>query len=69
MLTVYTLEESKQWDKVVVSFEKYDVYWLSEYARAFQMHGDGVPLLFYYETNATRGNANFILSQFFNFHI
>ncbi len=55
MLTVYTLEESKQWDKVVVSFEKYDVYWLSEYARAFQMHGDGVPLLFYYETNATRG--------------
>lgn len=55
MLTVYTLEESEQWDKTVVSFEKYDVYWLSGYVRAFQIHGDGVPLLFYYNGNETRG--------------
>lgn len=55
MLTVYTLEESEQWDKVVISFEKYDVYWLSGYVKAFQMHGDGNPLLFYYEGNKTRG--------------
>lgn len=55
MLTVYTLEEAEQWDKIVTSFEKYDVYWLSGYVRAFQMHGDGLPRLFYYEENETRG--------------
>ena len=54
-LTVYTLEQSEQWDAVVRSFQKYDVYWLSGYVKAFQIHGDGAPLLFYYEDEQTRG--------------
>ena len=55
MLSVYRLDQSEQWDSVVRSFGKYDVYWLSGYVKAFEIHGDGEPLLFYYEDGSTRG--------------
>lgn len=55
MLTVYTLEQAAQWDLVVRSFKEYDIYWLSGYVKAFQIHGDGTPLLFFYEKSSTRG--------------
>lgn len=54
-LTVYTLEQSDKWDSVVHSFDNYDVYWLSGYVKAFMIHGDGEPLLFYYESESFRG--------------
>lgn len=54
-LTVYTMEDREQWDAAVRSFQNYDVYYLSGYARAFQLHGDGEPLLFYYEGEGVRG--------------
>ncbi len=55
MLTVYTIEQSEQWDAIVRSFRDYDVYWLSGYVKAFRGHGDGEPLLFFYEDENTRG--------------
>ena len=55
MLTVYALEQAEQWDATVKSFAAYDTYWLSGYVKAFQIHGDGQPLLFYYESQTTRG--------------
>ncbi len=55
VLTVCTLEQSKQWDSIVRSFKEYDIYWLSGYVNAFKIHGDGEPLLFYYDGNNTRG--------------
>ena len=55
MLVVYTLEQNEQWDAVVRTFPDYDVYWLSGYAKAFKIHGDGEPLLFFYEKEQTRG--------------
>lgn len=55
MFTVYTLEQSEQWDSVVRSFKEHDVYWLSGYVKAFQIHGDGEPMLFFYEDSAIRG--------------
>lgn len=55
MLTVYTLADAAQWDKEVRSFREYDVYYLSGYVKAFQIHGDGEPLLFHYEGNGIRG--------------
>ncbi len=55
MLSIYTIEKQEQWDTIVRSFANYDVYWLSGYVKAFQLHGDGEPLLFLYEKNATRG--------------
>ncbi len=55
MLSVYTLDQSCQWDTIVRSFKEYDVYWLSGYVKAFQLHGDGEPLLFFYEDRVSRG--------------
>lgn len=55
MLTVYTLEQSEKWDEIVSSFGEYDTYWLSGYVKAFKIHGDGEPLLFFYEGKSVRG--------------
>ena len=55
MLKVLSLEQSEQWDTIVRSFREYDVYWLSGYVKAFYLHGDGDPLLFYYDGGDTRG--------------
>ena len=55
MINVYTLEQSEQWDAIVRSFQKYDAYWLSGYVKAFWMHGNGDPLLFFYEDKDVRG--------------
>ncbi len=55
MLEVLTLEQRDRWDSLVRSFKKYDAYWLSGYVRAFQIHGDGEPLLFLYEGEGTKG--------------
>lgn len=37
------------WSNIIKKFKKYDVYYLPEYTKAFQIHGDGEPLLFFYE--------------------
>ena len=55
MLKVFTLGQSEQWDIIVRSFNEFDVYWLSGYVKAFRIHGDGDPLLFYYEDDDSRG--------------
>lgn len=55
MLEVYKLEQSYEWDEIVRSFKNYDVYWLSGYVKAFKIHGDGEPLLFYYKDENTKG--------------
>lgn len=54
-LEIYTLEQAKEWDTIVQSFKEYDSYWLSGYVKAFMLHGDGEPLLFYYDDGSTRG--------------
>lgn len=54
-MNVYTLAQAEQWDVIVRSFKDYDVYWLSGYVKAFQIHGDGEPLLFFYANKHTRG--------------
>ena len=54
-LKVFTLQQIEEWDRIVRSFENYDVYWQSGYVKAFEIHGDGTPLLFYYESDSVRG--------------
>ena len=54
MQTVISIEDSEKWDNIVRSFKGYDVYYLSGYVKAFQIHGDGEPVLFYYETEDMR---------------
>ncbi len=48
MLKVYTLEQADKWDEIVHSFPQYEVFYLSGYVKAFELHGDGKPLLFFY---------------------
>ncbi len=54
MLKVFTLSQSTEWDKTVKSFSDYDAYYLSGYVKSFEIHGDGEPLLFYYENRGIR---------------
>lgn len=42
------------WNEIVKSFIEYDVYYLSNYVQAFKIHGDGEPLLMFYETKSLR---------------
>lgn len=55
MLQIYTIQDADKWDNIVKTFKDYDVYWLSGYVKAFQIHGDGEPLLFYYEDENVKG--------------
>lgn len=55
MLRVISLQEEEKWDTIVSSFAMHDIYWKSGYVKAFKIHGDGEPLLFYYEDDCTRG--------------
>lgn len=55
MLTEYGLDQSNEWDSIVKSFNKFDVYYLSGYVRAFEIHGDGEPLLLYYNSESLCG--------------
>lgn len=43
-----------EWDETVKSFAEYDVYYLSGYVKAFQIHGDGDPQLLYYEADGLK---------------
>lgn len=54
MLSVFTLDESEKWDSIVKSFSNYDVYYLSGYTKAFQLHDDGEPNLLFYEDDGIR---------------
>ena len=55
MLKVLTLDNCKEWDEIVSSFTNYDVYYLSGYVKAFKLHGDGEPILFYFYKGHTKG--------------
>lgn len=54
MLKVLGLDDKELWLNTVKQFDKHDVYYLPQYTMAFRLHGDGEPLLFYYETTDTR---------------
>lgn len=54
MIHIFDMTQRKEWDEVVRSFAEYDVYYLSGYVRAFEIHGDGEPQLLYYEEEGFR---------------
>lgn len=55
MFEIITLDNSDYWDTIVKSFARYDIYYLSGYSKGFYIHGDGIPLLFYYHDDDIRG--------------
>lgn len=47
--------EDEKWDRIVKSFERYDIFYLNHYVKAFYKEEDGVPLLIYVENEKCRG--------------
>lgn len=54
MIRILTIADAQEWDAIVRSFAEYDVYYLSGYVKAFEIHGDGDPELLYYESEGLR---------------
>ena len=54
MIELLDIEQNAQWDKIVRSFLEWDVYYLSGYVKAFQIHGDGDPQLLFYEADGLK---------------
>ena len=54
MIQIIGIENSAFWNEIVKSFENHDIYYLSGYVKAFQIHGDGEPQLLYYEQDGLR---------------
>lgn len=54
MIKIVDITDSVLWDEIVKSFTEYDVYYLSGYTKAFQVHGDGIPQLLFYENDNLR---------------
>lgn len=54
MIKIYTISQADEWNDVVRSFPNHDVYYLSGYCKAFEVHGDGAPELLYYEEGMLR---------------
>ena len=51
IMDIIQLEEKERWNNIVKSFPDWDIYYLNEYARSFQLHGDGTPILIYHQEN------------------
>lgn len=49
VLSIITFNETEKWNTIVKTFKDYDIYYLSDYLKAFKIHGDGEPVLFYYK--------------------
>ena len=49
-ISTVTIKDCERWNEIVRSFSDHDVYYLSGYLKGFQIHGDGEPLLIYYES-------------------
>lgn len=54
MIRLIDFDNANIWDSTVKQFPSYDVYYLSGYVKAFQIHGDGEPQLLYYECGGLR---------------
>lgn len=48
MIEIIDINQSDRWNDIVKSFPNQDIYYLSGYTKAFQIHGDGEPMLFYF---------------------
>lgn len=51
MIRLIPIEASEEWDRLVKSLPDHDVYYLSGYVKAFQIHGDGRPVLVWWEND------------------
>ncbi len=43
------IADTEKWNDIIKKFSNYDIYYQPEYTKGFQIHGDGLPILFYFE--------------------
>ncbi|WP_203332249.1 GNAT family N-acetyltransferase [Planococcus beigongshangi] len=55
MISLITNDETEKWNKIVKGFKNFDIYYLAEYTKAFEVHGDGEPILFYFQGDDCKG--------------
>ena len=48
------MSEKDKWNNIIRSYNKWDVYYLAEYAETFSLHGDGIPYLISFEHDNER---------------
>lgn len=53
-IEVIKLTEYNKWNKIVTSFSNYDVYYLADYVKAFELNQDGEGELIYYKSDSGR---------------
>lgn len=46
-MEIIRLDQNERWNTIIKSFSDWDIYYLSEYAESFRIHGDGEPILIY----------------------
>lgn len=62
MIREIQIDEKEEWDAAVKGFEKYDVFYLNSYAKAFQNEGEGNPVLIYVECSKAKA-VNVIMKR------
>lgn len=60
MFSVWNKDQGQKWNDIVKSFPDYDVYYLPQYTRAFEVIGDGEAQLLYFEGCGLRA-ANVVM--------
>ena len=55
MIQIIPFDQKNSWDEIVFSFKAHDIYYYHGYVNAFKLHGDGAPILIYYESTNVRG--------------
>ena len=43
------VRDREEWNRLVKSFPDWDIYYLYEYVRSLELHGDGIPALLYWK--------------------
>ena len=66
MVRIIDFANRKEWDDIVLSFSNYDIYYLSGYLAPFKVHGDGMPILIYYQGECLRAICAFMLRDIAN---
>lgn len=67
MYEIIDIENGVKWDEIVKSFKYYDVQYLNNYAKAFNINGDGKPILFYFNNGLTRA-VNVVMIRDISLH-
>lgn len=53
-MQIIGIDEKEAWNNIIKSFPRWDVYYLNEYAKSLEVHGDGEPILIYLKKGSER---------------